>query len=75
MTCSGSQNPHRGLSLQKGEVKEHKTVTRISHRSRLFSECMNRAQLAQDYDSARLGRFARYIIGFQLALEPYQRVG
>jgi O-antigen ligase len=28
-----------------------------------------RAQLAQDYDSARLGRFARYIIGFQMALE------
>ena len=29
----------------------------------------NRAQLAQDYDSARLGRFARYVIGFQMALE------
>ncbi|MDW6021431.1 hypothetical protein SAZ10_06590 [Mesorhizobium sp. BAC0120] len=30
---------------------------------------LSRAQLAQDYDSARLGRFARYVIGFQLALE------
>jgi O-antigen ligase len=29
----------------------------------------NRAKLAQDYDSARLGRFARYTIGFQLAME------
>lgn len=29
----------------------------------------NRAQLAQDYDSARLGRFARYAIGFQMAME------
>lgn len=28
-----------------------------------------RAKLAQDYDSARLGRFARYAIGFQLSLE------
>lgn len=28
-----------------------------------------RAKLAQDYDSARLGRFARYAIGFMLALE------
>jgi O-antigen ligase len=34
--------------------------------SEMFS---NRAQLAQDYDSARLGRFARYAIGFQMALE------
>jgi O-antigen ligase len=29
----------------------------------------SRAQLEQDYDAARLGRFARYAIGFQLALE------
>jgi O-antigen ligase len=29
----------------------------------------NRAKLAQDYDSARLGRFARYGIGFQMAME------
>ncbi|TGQ58093.1 hypothetical protein EN855_034670, partial [Mesorhizobium sp. M1C.F.Ca.ET.212.01.1.1] len=28
-----------------------------------------RAQLEQSYDSARLGRFARYTIGFQLAME------
>jgi O-antigen ligase len=28
-----------------------------------------RAQLVQDYDGARLGRFARYVIGFQLAME------
>lgn len=28
-----------------------------------------RAQLVQEYDGARLGRFARYIIGFQLATE------
>ncbi|MER9923495.1 O-antigen ligase family protein [Mesorhizobium sp. M0048] len=29
----------------------------------------NRAQLEQSYDTARLGRFARYTIGFQMALE------
>jgi O-antigen ligase len=29
----------------------------------------SRAQLEQDYDAARLGRFARYTIGFQMALE------
>jgi len=34
-----------------------------------------RAQLAQDYDSARLGRFARYIIGFQMALEHPLGIG
>jgi O-antigen ligase len=28
-----------------------------------------RAQLVQEYDGARLGRFARYVIGFQLATE------
>jgi O-antigen ligase len=28
-----------------------------------------RAQLVQDYDSARLGRFARFGIGFQMAME------
>ena len=38
----------------------------------LFS---NRAQLAQDYDSARLGRFARYGIGFQLAMEHPLGIG
>ena len=38
----------------------------------LFS---NRAQLAQDYDSARLGRFARYGIGFQMALEHPLGIG
>ncbi|WP_315919756.1 O-antigen ligase family protein [Mesorhizobium sp. SP-1A] len=35
----------------------------------------NRAKLAQDYDSARLGRFARYAIGFQLALEKPLGIG
>jgi len=35
----------------------------------------NRAQLAQDYDSARLGRFARYTIGFQMALEHPLGIG
>ncbi len=34
-----------------------------------------RAQLAQDYDSARLGRFARYGIGFMLALEKPFGIG
>jgi O-antigen ligase len=29
----------------------------------------SRAQLEQSYDTARLGRFARYMIGFQMALE------
>jgi O-antigen ligase len=29
----------------------------------------NRAHLEQSYDTARLGRFARYTIGFQMALE------
>lgn len=38
----------------------------------MFSE---RAKLAQDYDSARLGRFARYGIGFQLALERPLGIG
>ena len=35
----------------------------------------NRAQLVQDYDGARLGRFARYGIGFQLALEHPLGIG
>lgn len=35
----------------------------------------NRAQLAQDYDSARLGRFARYAIGFQMAMEHPLGIG
>ena len=34
-----------------------------------------RARLAQDYDSARLGRFARYAIGFMLALEKPFGIG
>ncbi len=34
-----------------------------------------RAKLAQDYDSARLGRFARYTIGFQMALENPLGIG
>jgi O-antigen ligase len=35
----------------------------------------SRAQLVQDYDSARLGRFARYAIGFQLAMERPLGIG
>jgi O-antigen ligase len=35
----------------------------------------SRARLEQDYDSARLGRFARYAIGFQLALEHPLGIG
>lgn len=34
-----------------------------------------RAQLAQDYDSARLGRFARYAIGFLMATEHPLGIG
>jgi O-antigen ligase len=34
-----------------------------------------RAQLVQDYDGARLGRFARYVIGFQLATEHPWGIG
>jgi O-antigen ligase len=34
-----------------------------------------RAQLAQDYDSARLGRFARHSIGFRMALEHPLGIG
>lgn len=34
-----------------------------------------RARLAQDYDSARLGRFARYGIGFMVALEHPLGIG
>lgn len=34
-----------------------------------------RAQLAQDYDSARLGRFARHAIGFLLAMEKPLGIG
>lgn len=34
-----------------------------------------RAQLVQDYDGARLGRFARYAIGFQLAMERPLGIG
>lgn len=34
-----------------------------------------RAKLAQNYDSARLGRFARYTIGFQMALEHPLGIG
>lgn len=35
----------------------------------------SRAQLAQDYDSARLGRFARYVLGFQMAMENPLGIG
>ena len=34
-----------------------------------------RAQLVQDYDGARLGRFARYGIGFQMAMEHPLGIG
>jgi O-antigen ligase len=34
-----------------------------------------RAQLVQEYDGARLGRFARYTIGFQLAMERPLGIG
>ncbi|MCO5159519.1 MAG: O-antigen ligase family protein [Mesorhizobium sp.] len=34
-----------------------------------------RAQLVQEYDGARLGRFARYVIGFQLAMEHPLGIG
>ncbi|MCR5859207.1 O-antigen ligase [Mesorhizobium sp. J428] len=34
-----------------------------------------RAQLVQEYDGARLGRFARYVIGFQLATEHPLGIG
>ena len=40
--------------------------------SEMFS---NRAQLGQSYDTARLGRFARYAIGFQMALEHPLGIG
>lgn len=30
---------------------------------------LQRARLVQDYDAARLGRFARYVLGFQLVVE------
>jgi O-antigen ligase len=35
----------------------------------------SRAQLAQDYDAARLGRFARYGIGLQMAMEHPLGIG
>lgn len=36
---------------------------------------LNRARLIQDYDGARLGRFARHIIGYQLAMEKPFGIG
>lgn len=41
-------------------------ILQIPSVAELFS---TRAQLVQDYDGARLGRFARYGIGFQMAME------
>jgi len=35
----------------------------------------SRAQLVQEYDSARLGRFARYGLGFQMAMENPLGIG
>ncbi|PAQ01120.1 O-antigen ligase family protein [Mesorhizobium mediterraneum] len=40
--------------------------------SEMFS---SRAQLEQSYDTARLGRFARYTMGFQMALEHPLGIG
>ncbi|KQT51022.1 hypothetical protein ASG43_05610 [Aureimonas sp. Leaf454] len=40
--------------------------------SSLFSE---RAQLVQSYDSARLGRFARHLLGFEMAMEHPLGIG
>ena len=40
--------------------------------SEMFS---NRAHLEQSYDTARLGRFARYAIGFEMALEHPLGIG
>ena len=40
--------------------------------SNLFFE---RAQIVQSYDSARLGRFARHILGFQMAMEHPLGIG
>jgi O-antigen ligase len=36
---------------------------------------VQRAQLVQDYDGARLGRFARFSLGFQLAMERPLGIG
>jgi len=36
---------------------------------------VQRAQLVQEYDGARLGRFARYTIGFELAMERPLGIG
>ncbi|MCG6116018.1 MAG: hypothetical protein MEQ84_12530 [Mesorhizobium sp.] len=36
---------------------------------------VQRAQLVQDYDGARLGRFARYAIGFELAMQRPLGIG
>ena len=35
----------------------------------------NRAKLVQDYDGARLGRFARHLIGYQMAMEHPLGIG
>jgi hypothetical protein len=36
---------------------------------------LGRAQLVQDYDGARLGRFARFVIGYQMAMENPLGIG
>jgi hypothetical protein len=36
---------------------------------------VGRAQLVQDYDGARLGRFARFIIGYEMAMEHPLGIG
>lgn len=47
-------------------------ILQIPGVSEMFS---SRAQLEQSYDTARLGRFARYAIGFQMALEHPLGIG
>ncbi|MEQ1954797.1 O-antigen ligase family protein [Mesorhizobium yinganensis] len=47
-------------------------VLQIPTVSELFT---TRAQLVQDYDSARLGRFARHLLGFEMAMEHPLGIG
>lgn len=47
-------------------------ILQIDQVAELFS---SRAQLVQDYDSARYGRFARHVIGFGMAMEHPLGIG
>ncbi|MFI0843217.1 O-antigen ligase family protein [Mesorhizobium sp. IMUNJ 23232] len=47
-------------------------ILQIPSVSELFT---TRAQLVQDYDSARLGRFARHLLGFEMAMEHPLGIG